>query len=298
MAGKKRFEFEEKLCANGKTLEQWAKKSIVLGLLFSLTAIAIGYTINTGNLYIIILCFAVFFSTIILSYFLELYFFEKDKRAKEALVPDLLLQASAFPRGTPVNKILGFFAHADFGLLGREFELALLETQKGVSLARALENIKKRCKSRILDRAMTLLARGYESGADLSSVFRASAEDFFETNSLSRERNAALIVEKYTLLFAGGLIVPVILGLLVGMVAGIDFSGLEELEFGLENAERQGLLETIVFANQIYIVEYALIASFFLASQEGNSKKALLYAMFLLPVSFGVNFLAKAMVFF
>lgn len=172
------------------------------------------------------------------------------------LVPDLLLQASAFPKGISINKIFAFFSKADFGLLGKEFEIALLEMEKGVSVEEALENIKKRCRSRIINRAIDLMIRGYESGADLSSVFRASAEDFFETNSILRERNSALVIEKYTLLFAGGLIVPAILGLLFGMVSGIDFSGLQSLEINAGSADgSNGLLEATALASQIYIEE-------------------------------------------
>lgn len=291
-------EFSEKLLANGKTMEFFLKKSFLLGFAACFIAIAVCFELKMNSLYITAFSFAAFFAAIFLNYFFELYSFELRKQQKEALVPDLLLEASAFPRGISMNKILKFFARADFGLLGKEFELALLEIEKGASFESALENVKKRCKSRVIDRAIDLIIRGYESGADLSAIFRASADDFFETNAILRERNAALVIEKYTLLFAGGLIVPAILGLLAGMVSGIDFSGLSGiLEFGLENSARKALLETAVFSNQVYIAEYAILASFFLAMQEGNSKKAILYALFLLPVSFGVNALAKIIVF-
>jgi len=283
----------EKLEDNGRTLEIFFRNSAVLGIIGVLAAGIFLAATELSYLYITVLLFAAFFSTTTLAYFLELYFFEKSKREKESAVPDMLLQASAFPKGLAIEKMLLFFSNAEFGKLGKEFETALSEIRKGTEFPEAMGNIKKRCKSGIIGRAVGLIVRGYESGSDLGDVFRHSAEDFFETNSLLRERNAALIIEKYTLLFAGGLIVPAVLGLLIGMVSGIDFSGLQELELGIAEESKTGLLETIVFANQIYIAEYAVIAGIFLASQEGNPKKALLYAMLLLPVSFGINFLAK-----
>jgi len=285
----------EKIFSQGKKYEKFLKKSFLIAFAMCACAIAVGIATKTDSVYITAFCLACFPASLILNYFFSTYLLESRKRKMEALVPDLLLQASAFPRGVSMNRILGFFSKADFGLLGKEFEIALLEIEKGVSVENSLENLKKRCNSRIIDRAIDLLIRGYESGADLSSVFRAGAEDFFETNALLRERNAALVIEKYTLLFAGGLIVPAVLGLIIGMVSEIDFSGLQSLELGIESASRKELLETTIFANQIYLAEYALLASFFIASQEGNPRKAFLYALFLLPVSFAVNIAAKAL---
>src|SRR3989338_1590645 len=278
----------EKIFSQGKKYEKFLKKSFLIAFAMCACAIAVGIATKTDSVFITAFCLACFPASLILNYFFSTYLLESRKRKMEALVPDLLLQASAFPRGVSMNRILGFFSKADFGLLGKEFEIALLEIEKGVSVENSLENLKKRCNSRIIDRAIDLLIRGYENGADLSSVFRAGAEDFFETNALLRERNAALVIEKYTLLFAGGLIVPAILGLLVGMVSGIDFSGLQELGLGETLPEKTGLFEITLLASRIYIAEYAVIASVFIAEQEGNQKKAFLYALFLLPASFAV----------
>ncbi|MBN1940755.1 MAG: type II secretion system F family protein [Candidatus Diapherotrites archaeon] len=273
---------------------EFLKRASLIAILLCIPAGALTLYTNTEFLYIIIFCFCSLPTGITLNYFLEQYLQERAKRKKEDLIPDLLLQASAFPAGMPITKTIGFFSQTGFGKLGKEFQTALEEIEKGASIQKALYNIKKRCKSSIIDRTIELLVRGYESGADMSTVFRNTAEDFFATKNILRERNAALVVEKYTLLLAGGIIVPAVLGLLFGMVHGIDFTGLSELEIGATTAEQNSsLLQTIMLANQIYIAEYAILASIFLALQEGNTKKSFLYALFLLPVSFAVNAITK-----
>ncbi|MAG21847.1 MAG: hypothetical protein CL943_00890 [Candidatus Diapherotrites archaeon] len=279
-------EFEYLLKDNsGKDIEWFLKTTGVASFAISIATILILFTQNTTNFYITMVALAAFFTPFPLHYMLHHYLSELKKRKREQLIPDILLQASAFPKGTSFGKIIDYFSNARFGLLGKEFEKAQLEIGKGASVQQALDNISKRCRSDIVGRAMRLLKQGYVSGADMSTTFRETADDLLETNAILRERNAALVIEKYTLLFAGGFIVPAILGLLVGMVGSMDFAALELLEFGASAAEKGALLESTILANQIYIVEYSLLAAFFVALLEGNPKKVLVYAAFLLPIS-------------
>ncbi len=287
--------FEEKLRQNnyGRGIKIFLEESIVLGAAFALFAMAFLLLKQTPALYIIGVCLACLFSPLLLQYFFHVFLFEQNKRKKETLVPDVLLQASVFPRNTAMHRIIQYIAKANYGLLSKEFEHAFFEIKKGAPIEQALENIKKRCDSRIVSRAVNLLILGYKSGADMSTTFKDAAEDILETQGILRERAATMTIEKYTLLFAGGLIVPAILGLLVGLVQGMDFSAITELGIGLTAAEKKSVLAAAMLANQVYIFEYALLASVFIAQQEGNKKKALLYALFLLPISFAAYTIAK-----
>lgn len=238
---------------------------------------------------------------LLVSFFLPLgfwYFFfllraEQLKRKKELLVPDLLLSCGAFPKGTDSMALLRFGASSHFGLLGKEFEKACREIGHGATIEQALQSMKKRCQSRVIDRMADLLITGYESGADLSRVFRETAEDLFETRFLLQERQAVLLVQKYTILLAGGLLVPVVLGLVSGLVNQLDFSSLSTLELGLNAQQRKELLEAAALGTQLYLLEYAILASFFVANQEGNWKKGILYAAILLPAGMLGFWLAK-----
>lgn len=217
---------------------------------------------------------------------------EQVKKQKEDLAPDLLLSCSAFPKGTDSLTILRFCASAHFGLLGNEFSKALSEIQNGASVENALQNIKKRCQSPVIDRMIELLVAGYESGADLSAVFREVAEDLYQTKALFSERQAALLVEKVTVLVAGGLIVPVVLGLVWSMMNRFDFSTLSVLEIGLDAASRKTLWSAALLGTQAYLIEYALLASVFVAIQEAQHSKAILYAAILVPVGWIAFWLA------
>jgi hypothetical protein len=286
--------FNTKLRANGsKGIQHVLKESIAIGLGLA-ASVGIGGIIFQYPPSIIILAVfgSIVFPTIIRSLY-HLYLFEHRTQQKEALIPDALLQAALFPENTDIVSIMRYLSRAEYGLLSEEFAQTCSEIEKGTPVHTALENMKERNNSKIIDRACSLLLHGYESGTAMHALFQEAADDLLETNALIRERGAALTIEKYTLLFAGGLIVPSILGLIVGMVNGFAFIGGSDLDFGLPIETRKELLAAALLGNQVYIVEYALIAAFFLAHQEGDRKKVLVYAGFLLPASLMAYTLAR-----
>ena len=287
-------DFEEKLLENsGKNIARFLKESIFLGLIAALIISAAGLFLKTEFAIIAIASISTVFVFLLAAVFLQLYLFEKNKRKRELLVPDALLQAAMFPEKTDIVKIIEYLSRAEYGLLSKEFEKTHSEIVRGKSVENALENMKQGNKSMIIDRMCNLLIQGYESGADMQQLFQETADDLLETNSIIRERIAAMAIEKYTILFAGGIIVPLVLGLIVGMVQEFNFASLNLMDFGMSAEERKNILEAALLGNQIYIAEYALLASVFLAHQENNRKKAIVYAMILLPLSFLAYFLAK-----
>ncbi len=287
-------EFEEKVQMNNNSMQKFLTQSVLLGFGASIASIAILFSQKQPILYITIVSISAFFLPLLFNFLLQEYIFERNKGKKEENVPDLLLQASVFPRGSAFTEIIDYAAKADFGLLGEEFKKIKQEIETGASVETALKNMGQRNKSRVIERAANLLIQGYKSGADMKEIFREAAADLLETNAILKERNAALVVEKYTLLLGGGLIVPAVLGLIAGLVTGFNLSSFNLIEFGVPLNERKEILSAVLFANKVYIAEYALIASYFIASQEGQSKKAVLYASFLLPVSLLTYFAARA----
>jgi len=231
-----------------------------------------------------------------------LYFFyeyrevRKTREIEEAL-PAALFQIASFPRRTSMEKIIRSIAKADYGELSRAFARAERLVNAGMSVPEALEELQKRNRSLLLDRAVSLLLEAYKSGADMGNAFKEVAEDIFDLQSARKEAASALALQKYTLLAGGCLLVPIILALVLNIVGGLGFD--YGLGMGASPAERKEVYETAIWAGQAYLAIFACIASVFAAVQEGQAKKAVLYFVLLAPLSLllfnavrGLNLLA------
>jgi hypothetical protein len=197
----------------------------------------------------------------------------------EKKIPDMLLQASMFPKGSRLEDIFRYTAKSDYGALSKEMQRVLKDLE-AKSFRQSLENFAKRNKSVLLERVVSLLLFAYESGADLREIFKETAEDIIKTRAIIEERGAVLAMQRYTVM-ATIIIVPLILGMIVGMLKTFSFSGLGELGF----SNNQNLLNVALKGNYLYITSFSIIASAFLSLQENNWKKIIVYASLFMPLS-------------
>lgn len=202
----------------------------------------------------------------------------------EAL-PSALFQVASLPRGTSTEKMIAAVASAGYGALSKEFSKANRRIGAGASVPRALELTAQENDSALLKRSCLLLSNAYAAGGDQSHAFKEVAEDAFQMQALARENAASLSVQKYTLLAASALLVPAILALLLNIVstlsAGLDSGGL--LLSSASASQRAALLAAVTLGNQAYLALFAALSAYFVASFEGNAKKAVVYAAFNLP---------------
>ncbi len=290
---KKRIQLlEKKLECSGLSFNNFLKLCIATGLAGAGTIGISSFWIEFFREFFVATAALGFVLPCILLFFIVSYKYESQFRKKESAVPESLLSASSFPSGTTAEEILKKLGEEE-NALAQEFKKASQEIRLGADFDKALMNLGKRVQSPVVDRAVELLVQAYGSGADMSLAFRQAAEDMLETESIIRERRANLIIQKYTLLFAGGILVPLVLGLLEGVVSGIDFSMLEELSFGGTKQYGKELADSAGIASFFYLAEYALIASAFVAFMEGNRKNFFFYAVILLPLSFFSYFAGK-----
>ncbi len=292
-SGKEISDFEMQLVANNRgDFYGFLVQTLLRAVLLACGILAVAFSMNAdidfwAGVSVLIVPFV-----FVIAYFWELYRFEVRKRSIEGEVPNALLYASSLPRGTTALELLRALEGAKFGELSKELGKAGKEIERGASPENALMGVAERNRSMVLRRAMSLLAQGESSGAEMSRVYRESAEDLLEMRNVVRERLAMTAVQKYTLLAAAGIVVPMVLGLVGGMAGRMDALSISEL---LEGAGSESLFEAAMLGNIIYLAEFSVIAAVFVGLLEGNLKKAVLYAMFLLPASLAVYYLSMGL---
>ncbi|VVB74812.1 Type II secretion system (T2SS), protein F [uncultured archaeon] len=289
--------FENKLLLNSsrtKTLKTWIGLCVIEGTVLMSAAMVLAWKLNLRADVLLILGAAGFFAPFGFNYLFEDILFEKRKRKKEELLCDLLLEASVFCDNNSMERSIAKMAEHDFPLLRDDFARAYNEIKNGASIEEALERIKELNQSKAYSRVIDLFIQGYLSGAKLSEIMKETAEDLLETKAIIRERQAVMLVTKYTLLLAAGIIVPAVLGLIIGLVSGLNFDSLGELSIGMGVEERKEMLKNAIFGTTVYVFEYAGISSFFLALHEGNKKQFWVYLLFLLPTALTAFSLAQA----
>jgi len=290
--------FEDKLFLNNpknKGIDNFIKLSVIEGIItmtFGTTIISFILNFSEKTIFLGVLFF---FAPFFLNYIYQDIKFEKRKRKKEDLLPDLLLEGSVFCDDTALMKTIKSFSEQEIPLLKDDFKRTYLEIKNGASIEEALERNKKLNKSEAYNRLLDLLLQGYSSGINISEALRELAEDLMETKAIIKERQAIMLVTKYTLLLASGIIVPAILGTVIGLVSGLGFETMSDLGIGLSLADRKNLFNTAVLGTTIYIFEYAILSSFFLAIQEGNKKQFWIYLIILIPSSTIAFFMAQGL---
>ena len=291
-------EFSEKLFLNGKKINsfgKFVKFGLATGGVSCIVSMLALFYLGFSEDKFLICAGIIFFAPFFLAYLYTDVLFERKKRVREELLPEVLLEVSVFCDEKSLLKTIEKISEMDFGLISFDFKRVVIEINNGSSVQDALMHLKQLNKSKNYDRAIDLLLQGYSTGAELSVLLTEMAEEMLENKSIIRERQAVMLVTKYTLLLAAGLIVPAILGLIIGLVSGFGFSGMGEIGLGLTESERTALFSAAVSGINIYIIEYAIIGSFFLALQDGSKKQFWVYALFLTPVALIAFFLAQAL---
>jgi len=208
-------------------------------------------------------------------YFIILYLIDQRSKEIESYLPDALFQVGALEHGVPIERIIQNISRSGYGALSVEFSMASRQISAGTNVESALAGISERNSSTILDRMILLLNQCYRIGKDVQSVIRETAEDVFDLVTLAKEQAAILAMQRYTILFGGCIIIPIILAFVISVLGELDYSLISMSS--APASERKALIESTISAIQAYLVIYACLASIFIAHQEGRTRKAVIY---------------------
>ncbi|MCX8206108.1 MAG: type II secretion system F family protein [Candidatus Micrarchaeota archaeon] len=225
--------------------------------------------------------------------FYGIFLYLDDIRVSQAeeRMPDALLYAASLHH-LGLEKVIGKVASADYGVLSAEFGRAHRQVQAGLSVRQALLSLSERNPSPIIERGISLLIKIQEVGAPLERALKSTAEDIQDLFMLFRERSAVLSMQKYNMMVAA-LLVPAIFGVVLSLVASLDLTYIESL---LSSPSSRALLPAIQSAVPLYLIEFSLLSSIFIADYSGSWKRFAVYLVFLLPLTFGIYYGALAFI--
>jgi archaellum biogenesis protein FlaJ (TadC family) len=188
-----------------------------------------------------------------------------------------------------MEKVISEISRSNYGELAKEFRRADRQINGGFSVRVALQSIIDRNRSPIIERGISLLIKIHEVGASLERALKSTAEDIHDIFLLLREREAVLSMQKYNLLLAC-ILVPAIFGAVLALVSSLDLSYIESL---LATTSSRDLLPAVEFSITIYLFEFSVLASLFLADYSGSWKRFAVYLVFILPIIFAIFYLVR-----
>jgi Flp pilus assembly protein TadB len=204
--------------------------------------------------------------------------FKDTTRMMERQSLDALLYWSALPATWSFERKLQELAAQTHAPLREEWDSIMRQVKNGSSVPESLQSLGRGRESVILSRVRQVLIQGYVSGTPLHEECARLATEGMARDSLRQEKESSLLIEKYTLLGAGGIVVPLILGLSTGMVENFA----QELGNGALNPSLQ---LAAGWGTRGYLFIYSIFASIFVGLIEGEGANAKVYITWLLPLS-------------
>lgn len=276
---------ERELRNEGKNWLEWEKELVFRSLALSSIGAAIAFLLWEDAWIAGMLFLPLSALTLLLFFGLEGTRREREAREREEKVPELLLQAALMPGYVSPEEVLEQLGRPENGSLGRIFARLTGKIKKGAVPSPALRAEREKTPGKNAALFLELLELEFESGSMDRGLLKDMAENMLAELALQKELRAAVSLQRLSLIAGAGLLIPVSLGMLFRFIQGFDLGGMEELGVGMEERERTGLLAALEGAVPVYLAELAILVSVLLAFQEQRGKKALTYALGLVPGS-------------
>ncbi len=282
-------------------------KFIGFVLLFGL---GVAFAIAINLMIIFSLTFDTFLFTFIFSYIIfELIVYmwlvlRADAKGKfvENILPDVLLLMSMNIRsGMTTDRALIMTARPEFGPLEKELNRAGKQILAGKEIKYALLEMAYRIKSKQLERTIRLIIEGIESGGELSSLLRQTAEELQSTRLVQNEVHASVLMYAIFIFFAAGIGAPLLFGISTYLVGTI---GQQFSTFTITGLSQQPVMGKIEISPE-FLTTFALlsltITSFFGGLiigivKSGYEKAGVKLIPILLVISFFVFFAVRIVI--
>jgi hypothetical protein len=216
---------------------------------------------------------------------------QKKKKFEIALIDEVLLLSSQ-PRSNDLKQMIQKLSSSKHKIVEQEFKIIQRKIEDGHNIRELFEVLSNKYKSEIIDRFLELLYNSITTGTVTVGDYRSFASNFMRSKQLIEERASALLMQKYTIIFAGGFIVPGILGIVISLVkkliSNLDFSAISQFQGTVTGGSQ--LFGVCYFCSIIYIIEYVIISSIYLSMLESDLKKTIIYLVFMLPVAIAIFF--------
>ncbi len=213
------------------------------------------------------------------------------KRNLENTLTDEILKLTTINFTGDIKQIINILSLSRNKTLAKEFLIIQKKIMQGHNISNLFNVLKKKYNSEILDKFLNLILISHKTGTTSYTDFKNLVDDFLRSKQIMQERNSMLLMQKYTIIFSGTVIIPVILGIVVSLVKKLSSSvDMSSLGFEINSS----LFVVGYYCSIVYIIEYIIISSIYLAIMENNSKKFIVYLLIFLPISLCLFFLAPA----
>lgn len=164
-----------------------------------------------------------FFGSIILLLFLGTFslgypYMLHQKRIEDIdkNLPGVLREiATSLKSGGTMEHSLKEVIESDHGAMTHEIKVVIKEMRDGKTFSDAMKSMARRADSQLLERSVFIIVDAVKAGASIADVLEALAEDIRKIYRLKRDRVSKTTMQFMFIIFAGGLIAPVLFGLSV-----------------------------------------------------------------------------------
>jgi flagellar protein FlaJ len=194
--------------------------------------------------------------------------------------------------GTPINSAIHNLRKRDYGVLSPHVQKLSNQLDIGITLTGGLINFANDTGSRVISRAVGLIAEAERSGGEIDTILNSVANSVNQIEELKKEQTSAvynLVVQGYIIFIVFILIILVLQYYILPMVSGAGSSG-------IDLNETVAIRETADLSRPLLIL--LLVQSFFAGLvigkiAEGNVKDGIKHSFILLTIALVVSFGAK-----